>query len=459
MYLRDPIYLSGSTNGRRVRRQSPLRQVANALFILLVIGANYLVFFHDDDTPSAPATEAPDQRESQPELEPQPAPAVEESPGPAPSVRDGSATVVQSFDGRLKRGDTVFRALMSEGLDNSKVAPVLAAMKDVFDFRKAQVGHRYSGEVGDHGRVLSFEYQTGPLDIYQVNLKGDAYVALKKNIPVDKRVARVGCTIGTSLFASLTRCGEGPELARMFTDLFAFDVDFFQEIRRGDVIRIIVDKVYIQGRFLKYDRIRAARYEGKFGTYSAFLYKDDGGREAYYAEGGRALKKEFLKTPLKYTRISSGFTHRRFHPTLHRWKRHLAIDYAAPVNTPVQAVASGQVKYVGRKGASGNLVVIEHGGGYTSYYAHLNKYGRIEVGDQVSQRTVIGYVGKTGRATGPHLHFALKHGRKWVNPLNVKYTQANPVGSGEKTRFESSVHPLLEALRNTPVQGLTERQG
>ncbi len=458
MYLREPIYLR-TNNGRRVRRQSPLRQIANALFITLVIGANYLVFFHDSDVPAAPATEAPDQTESQPDAEPGPPIPAEERPSEPPGDASTDTTIVKTFKGRLKRGDTVFRALMGEGLDHSKIAPVLSAMKDVFDFRRAQVGHRYSGTIGRNGRVLSFEYQTGPLDTYQVHLEKEDYVALKKNIPVDRRMARIGCTLGTSLFASLTRCGEGPELARMFTDLFAFDVDFFQEIRRGDVVRIIVEKVYINGRFLKYDKIHAARYEGKFGTHAAFLYKDSKSREAYFAESGRALKKEFLKTPLKYTRISSGFTHRRFHPTLHRWKRHLAIDYAAPVNTPVQAVASGQVKYVGRKGASGNLVVIEHSGGYTSYYAHLNKFGRIEAGDQVSQRTVIGYVGKTGRATGPHLHFALKHGRKWVNPLTVKYTEANPVTSGERARFEIGIRPLLDALRNTPVRGLTERQG
>ncbi len=455
MYLRDPIYLKGGY-GRRGRRSSPLQTIANALFIALVIGANYYVFFHDEDV-QAPVIDRADESESQPDAAPPTRPT--ESPAtPAVDVESGT-TVVKDFEGRLKRGDTVFQAMMGEGLVEHRVAPVLAAMKDVFDFRKAQVGHRFKGNVADNGRIVSFEYQTGPIDIYEVSLVGDEYQAVKKNIPVDRRVAKIGCTIGSSLFASLTRCGESPELARLFTDLFAFDVDFFQEIRRGDNVRIVVEKVYINGRFLKYDRIHAARYEGKFGTYSALLYKNHDGKEAYYTEAGRALRKEFLKTPLKYTRISSGYTKRRFHPTLHRWKRHLAIDYAAATNTPVQAVASGQVKFAGRKGASGNLVVIEHAGGYTSYYAHLNKFGSIEVGDQVSQRTVIGYVGKTGRATGPHLHFALKNGRKWVNPLTVKYTTANPISPGERSRFDSAIRPLLEQLRTIRILGLSERQG
>lgn len=454
MYLRDPIYLSGSQ--RRARRTSPMRQIANALFIALVIGANYFVFFHEEDVP--PAAVIDDEAETQPEAEP-PIPLTEEPTEPHVPTLDDGTTVVKNFEGRLRNGDTVFRALLNEGLENHRIAPVMTAMGEVYDFRKAQVGHRFKGAVNPAGRIVSFEYQTGPIDIYQVDLNGDEYVASKRNIPVDRRVAQVGCTIGSSLFASLTRCGEGPELARIFTDLFAFDVDFFQEIRRGDVVRIIVEKEYINGRFLKYGRIQAARYEGKFGTYTALSYTDEAEQPAYYTESGRALRREFLKTPLKYTRISSGYTHRRFHPTLHRWRRHLAIDYAAPINTPVQAVASGRVKYVGRKGASGNLVVIEHAGSYTSYYAHLNKFGRIEVGDQVDQRTVIGYVGKTGRATGPHLHYALKHGRSWVNPLKVKYTNADPIATSERSRFDAAVGPLLEALRNITILGLSERQG
>lgn len=458
MYLRDPIYLSGSS-GRRPRRASPLRQLTNLLFIVAVVGANYYVFFHDDELPAASNVDNSTEPEQQPEVAPPAAPVETPQAPPTQAEPEQGTTVVRSFEGRLKKGDTVFRALSGEGLENNEVAPVLAAMKDVFDFRKAQVGHRFSGNLDGNGRILSFEYQTGPIDIYQVALEGDSYHAVKKNIPVDTRMAKLGCTVGSSLFASLTRCGEGPELARMFTDLFAFDVDFFQEIRSGDVVRIIVEKVYINGRFLKYGKIHAARFEGKFGAYTALLYTDDAGNEAYFTDGGRALKKEFLKTPLKYTRISSGFTHRRFHPTLHRWKKHLAIDYAAPTNTPVQAVASGQVKYVGRKGASGNLVMIEHAGGYTSYYAHLNKFGAIEVGDRVSQRTVIGYVGKTGRATGPHLHFALKNGKKWVNPLKVKFTTANPIVPSEKTRFNAATGSLLQTLRTIKVLGLSERQG
>ena len=458
MYLKDPIYVSNSS-GRRSRRPSMLRQFGNLVFVVLVVGVNYLVFFHDAPPPPAPVIDRSDQRDTPPEVQPVPVEREEPAPAPEPTQFETETTVVKTFKSRLQKGDTVVKALLNQGLEYSRTVPVTQAMKQVFDFRKAQVGHRFEGTVDPQGQILSFRYVTGPMDVYEVELKGGEYLAVKKNIPVDRRLLTLGCTIDSSIFASITRCGESPELAQKISELFSFDVDFFQEIRRGDVVRVVVDKVYINGRFLKYDRIQAARYEGKFGTYTALLYKNRSGQNAYYTEKGRALQKEFLKTPLKYTRISSGFTHRRFHPVLHRWKRHLAIDYAAAINTPVQAVASGTVKFVGRKGAAGNQVVIEHSGGYSSYYAHLNKFGRIKVGDQVNQRTLVGYVGKTGRATGPHLHFALKHGRKWVNPLKVKYTTANPIGADERARFNVAIRTLLSALNKAQAQGLNERRG
>ena len=458
MYLKDPIYVSG-TSGRRSRRPSTFRQISNLLFIALVIGVNYVVFFQAEEAPTVPVIERPDQTETEPTVEPAPINTDEAVPAPELDDEQGDTAVVRSFKGRLNKGDTIVNALIDQGLEYSQTMPVTTAMQKVFDFRKAQVGNRFEGTVDGTGQIQSFRYVTSPVDVYVVTLAEGEYVASKKNIPVDRRTLEFGCTVDSSLFASMTRCGEGPELAQKVTELFSFDVDFFQEIRRGDVLRVVVDKVYVNGRFLKYDRIKAARYEGKFGVYTALLYKDRQGVEAYYTEKGRALQKEFLKTPLKYTRISSGYTNRRYHPVLHKWKRHLAIDYAAPINTPVQAVATGTVKFVGKKGASGNLIVIKHSGNYSSYYAHLNKFGRVKVGDRVDQRTVIGYVGQTGRATGPHLHFALKHGKKWVNPLKVKYTTANPIKSDERPRFNREIRALLASLSGINVQDLGERRG
>ncbi|MBT9560061.1 MAG: M23 family metallopeptidase [Myxococcales bacterium] len=461
LYLRDPIYIGGRY-GRRQRRASPLRTLVNLAFVACAVGVNYIVFFHDTTEPlvpsvdkAPPSSSAPETDSTRPEAAPEARPAGATEPASPPDA----TTIVRGFEGKIQSGDTVSHAVEGHGIDPAKISPVLATMQSVFDFKKAKAGHRYSGEIDGKGRILRFTYSTGPMEEYTVRLENDEYVAAKKEVAVDIRTAEVGCAIGSSLFASLTRCGEGPDLAQRISDLFAFDVDFFQEIRPGDIVKIVVEKEFVDGRFSKYGRILAASYEGKFGAHTAFLYKNVQSREGYYAADGRALEKEFLKTPLKYTRISSGFTHHRFHPTLHTWKKHLAIDYAAPVNTPVQAVASGRVSFVGKQSASGNLVVIEHAGGHSSYYAHLNKFGDVKEGDAVTQRSVIGYVGQTGRATGPHLHFAIKKGEKWLNPLEITSLASNPLEDGEKTEFMTAVQPLIEQLSAMRVQGLAERQG
>ena len=461
MYLKEPIYLSGR-GGRRTRRTGPARTLVNLAFVACAVGVNYYVFFNDADEPIVPALEQPKAATPSTEEAPPSATAPRAPAGPpsgAPVPGENAVTIVRAFTGKLAPGDTVFRAVEGQGIDHEKVSPVLAAMQSVFDFKRAQAGHQYSGELDGQGRITKFQYVTGPLEQFNVVLDGEGYVATRKQVPVDIQTVHVGCAIGTSLFASLTRCGETPDLAQRVSDLFAFDVDFFQEIRPGDVIKVIVEKEYIAGRFAKYGRIVAARYEGKFGRHEAFLYKDQASREAYYMADGEALEKEFLKTPLKYTRISSGFTTHRFHPTLHSWRKHLAVDYAAPINTPVQAVASGVVSFVGDQGPSGNLVTIAHSGGHESYYAHLNKFGAFKKGDIVTQRSVIGYVGQTGRATGPHLHFALKKGEEWVNPLETKSLTVNPLEDGEKDAFRAALAPLIEALDDMRVQALADREG
>ncbi len=465
MYLREPIYLNGAAS-RRQRQWSPLRPIANLVFLALIVGVNYFVFFHEPEPEAAPAVmDQPSESESRPAKDSDPKKPSEIAPEKKPDAPAPEATsVARRFEGTLSRGDTLFAALLSEGLDNSQIAPVLGAMREVFDFKKARAGNQYSGTLDASGRIARFEYHTSPLDVYEVQLANDDYQAKRVEVPIERKTVVLGCTIGSSLFGSVARCGEGPELAAQIADVFAFDLDFFHEIRQGDVVKVVVDKLFVNGRFLQYEALKAATYEGKFGTYSAFAFakasKDgDALASAYYTQPGQSLEREFLKTPLKYTRISSGYTMNRFHPTLHKWKRHLAIDYAAPVNTPVQAVASGKITFVGNKGASGNLVVIEHDDGTSSYYAHLNKFGKVQEGDRVTQKTVIGFVGQTGRATGPHLHFALKHKGKWVNPLEVKSVTPAALTGADKARFQETIAPLVEQLKKVRVQSVTERQG
>jgi murein DD-endopeptidase MepM/ murein hydrolase activator NlpD len=251
-----------------------------------------------------------------------------------------------------------------------------------------------------------------------------------------------------SLYESIRRCGENPHLAANLVDLLAWDMDFFQDVREGDEIRMIVEKKKVNGDFLAYGSVLAAEYRGHVSTQRFFWFADDQHSVAdFYTKNGESIRKEFLKTPLKFSRISSGYSHHRYHPVLHRYKQHLGIDYAAPVGTPVWSVASGTVAKIGKSGPSGNLVAVKHANGFTSYYAHLSRFAKgIKVGDKVEQKSVVGFVGMTGRATGPHLHFGLKHRGRFVNPQKIKYTTATPLPAAAQPEFQKLIELRIEQL-------------
>ncbi|MCA9556721.1 MAG: M23 family peptidase, partial [Myxococcales bacterium] len=192
------------------------------------------------------------------------------------------------------------------GIDSQTAAPLIRAMGEVFDFRKAQVGDTFTAKVNDEGLVTAFTYQQSPIDVYEVATAPDGhYDARKKKVPTRVDVAHIGCAIKSSLYESLQRCGEGSQLAAQVIDIFAWDVDFYQDAREGDNLKIIVEKISVDGRFLQYGNIIAAEYSGKFGRSRIFQYADPEGREGYYSADGQSAEKEFLKSPLKYTRVSA----------------------------------------------------------------------------------------------------------------------------------------------------------
>jgi murein DD-endopeptidase MepM/ murein hydrolase activator NlpD len=450
--MTTPMYLSGGASRRRRRQWGP--GLGTLLFVALLIGVNYFVFLRDDGGLEAPALEQQLQHKaspppsSAPATQPQQVPVVPRQP-----VTEEEGAVLA---GAIERGETVLSAATALGVDAPAMFPVVHAMESVFDFRKSRVGDQWTLRVDGSGRIAKFEYETSPLDKYVVSLneEGD-YDAVKKAVPIEVQTAEIGCGVQTSLYGSLKKCGEDGALANQLVDLLAWDIDFFQDVRKGDELRLIVEKKFVDGKFYAYGRLLAAEYRGKVGTHRVFWHEDpDHDIAGYYTESGKAVKKEFLKTPLKFTRVSSGYTHHRFHPVLHRYKKHLGIDYAAAVGTPVWAVANGTVTFVGAKGASGNLVAVSHANGYTSYYAHLSKFAKdLEVGDRVDQKQVIGYVGTTGRSTGPHLHFGLKHNGRFINPLQVKFTTDNPIPADALPKFQQEVDKRTQEFERITVTG------
>lgn len=219
-------------------------------------------------------------------------------------------------------------------------------------------------------------------------------------------------------------------------DIFAWDIDFIRDIRPNDRFEALVEKRYKEGKFCGYADIKAAFFTNRGITYKAFLYKDATGRKGYFDEKGHSLEKAFLKAPLNYAKISSSFSTRRFHPILKKYRAHPGVDYAAPKNTPIKSVADGVISSIYYNKTTGRQITIRHFSGYETSYFHMNKYARgMKKNKKVLQGDVIGYVGKTGLATGYHLCFRMRKNGRPVNPLDQTPGAGKPVRENEMDRF------------------------
>ena len=366
---------------------------------------------------------------------------------PPPPWREGR--------GVLGNAQTLTAALAEHGVTQAQVHAIVTALEGHYDFRLARPGAAFNVRLrNDDDRLESFRFDHGPLEAYEVVRDADdKLVGRPIEIEVQEETAEVGAEIRDSLYATMQRVGESPALVALIVDVFAWDLDFYRDTHAGDRFRVIVDKVFKGDEFVRYGRVLAAEYAGLAGTFRVFWFEPVPGKPGgYYLEDGRSAHKTFLRTPLKFARISSGFNKSRKHPVLGYNKAHLAIDYAAPTGTPVWAMASGTVKWAGDKGANGNLVVIDHHNGLVSYYAHLHRISRgIKRGAKVSQKRVIGAVGTTGRSTGPHLHFAVKRNGVAINPLKLKMTRGKSVAKSARGRFDAMMKDRVARLARLPV--------
>ncbi len=353
---------------------------------------------------------------------------------------------------RLARDETVAQALFALGLDSAQVQGVVAALKDLFPFRRARPGDqlRLERRAGDRG-LHRFAYRQGPADEWVVRAAGDgALRGEKRAVDLRTEVARVAVTIQSSLYETLQAAGEDPMLAAEAADVLAWDVDFYQDVRAGDGMKILVEKVYADGRFLRYGEVLAAEYDGATtGKKRLFRYADPEGRTSYYDDEGNSARRGFLKSPLKYAHLTSRFGS-RFHPVLQYRRAHQGVDYGAPEGTPVWAVGDGSVVQAGWNGGCGKSVTLRHANGYRTVYCHLSSVA-VAPGAHVVQKQVVGKVGRTGIASGSHLHYAVKRQGAYVNPLQLEIPRGVPVPEAWKADFAAKVAPLRARLDESPV--------
>jgi len=393
-------------------------------------------------------------------------------PSPPPPVEPESRTIqpVETpwlvFPDRIGRGETLAALLQRNGFSPYQVHQVSEALSPHLNLRHLRPGDEVEIRYAGAGEVEAIRVNRGLLETYEVRPEGDGWAAGQLSIVIEHReVARHG-TLQGSLFASMESLGESAALVVTFAEVFAWDFDFYTQSRQRDRFSVLVEKLYRDDGFVGYGDLLAARYVSGDTTLAAFLFDDPSGHKGYYDAEGKSMRKAFLKTPLRFERISSRFSYSRLHPVLGTHRPHLGVDYAAPTGTPVHSVAAGTVVGISTQGGSGRMVSIRHAMGYESKYLHLSRFAQgLRVGNRVEQKQVVGYVGSTGLATGPHLDFRLVRYGKPVNPLTQIFPPGPPVAEEYMEAFRRRVgelairlDPAAEAprLANAATQELTE---
>jgi murein DD-endopeptidase MepM/ murein hydrolase activator NlpD len=335
------------------------------------------------------------------------------------------------IEGSIKGGSTFSKALAEKNIPPPWIDLIVSKLKPHVDFRKIK-GGAYRLVKDGQGELLKFIYEAGPTEVYEIEKDAQGYKAQKKEVPLEAYLVKAIGEIRSSLFETMDATGEQDQLTISFAEIFAWEVDFYKDVKEGDRFKVVVEKLYKGKQFIRYGTIHAVEYQSGSWRVRGIEYEGQ-----YYHEDGTSLRKAFLKAPLRFNRISSKFSRARKHPILGGMLPHYGVDYAAPPGTPVWAVADGMVMTCGWSGGFGRQVALRHMNGYTTYYGHLSRYGSgIRLGARVKQKQLIGYVGSTGLSTGPHLDYRLAKDGRFRNPLKESFPSGLPIGKGEMEAFE-----------------------
>jgi len=348
---------------------------------------------------------------------------------------------------QVKKGDSLSRIFSRLGLSANLLHRIVNSSKEAKQLARIRPGQFLKVKLDQDGKLLTLIHERSAIESLQVLPAGDGFETRIVERGLEKRIAQKTGTITSSLYEGAQRAGLSDELIMKLASIFGWDIDFALEIRAGDRFSIIYEEEYLDGK--KYDNgpILAAEFVNRGKVFRAVRYQDDQGESNYFSPDGRSMRKAFLRAPVDFRRISSRFTKSRWHPVLGKKRPHRGVDYAAATGTPIKASGDGRVIFRGRKGGYGNTIIIKHGSQYTTLYAHMSKFNRkVKKGSRVQQGQVIGYVGQTGRTTGPHLHYEFRVNGVHRNPLTVKIPAAAPIDNKYRQDFARKSAPLLKQL-------------
>lgn len=352
--------------------------------------------------------------------------------------------------GSFQKNQTITQVFLQQGLPLPLVHEIIDCTRPVYNLAKVKAEQLYWLCFTQDGKLRNFRYPVDNdryLTVYHDDA-ADRFVPVLKNFQFETRVESISAVIQSSLFASVVTIGEKDQLALDLADIFGSDIDFYTDIQKGDSFRVLIEKKYLDGQFSKYGAILAASFTNNRKELMGILFEDENGKPAYYAPDGKALKKSFLKSPLKFGRITSRFSNARLHPILKIVRPHLGVDYAAPIGTPVQCVGAGVIESAGQSDGNGKIVKIRHSGGYETMYLHLSRIA-VKPGAHIGQGDLIGNVGSSGLSTGPHLDFRIYRHGKAINPLKVIFPPGAPVSPARFGRFAVLRDKLIDDLRLT----------
>jgi len=382
---------------------------------------------------------------------------VEDIALPSSAPIAGNATTFWRNE-RIQRGDTVAELLRRLNVEDQNASDYLRKNKAAESLRQLPVGKEVQAETDANGALLALRYMGSEANQVVIEKSGNTFQTRTLPTVTEKRIQIRNGEIKSNLFAATDEVGLPDPVANQLSDIFGGDVDFHRDLRKGDKFTVIYEMNYINGEPVRTGRILSAEFVNHGHAFRAAYFQTSEFTGDYYSPEGKSMRKAFLRSPIEFSRVSSGFSNSRFHPILNKWRSHKGVDYAAPMGAKVKVTCDGTVEFVGQQGGYGNVVMVSHQGRYTTVYGHLSRFaGNLHKGQHVGQGQIVGYVGMTGLATGPHLHYEFKMNGVQRDPLKVALPDGKPINEGQKTVFVETTRDLfgqLDTFRNTHVAKL-----
>jgi murein DD-endopeptidase MepM/ murein hydrolase activator NlpD len=364
---------------------------------------------------------------------------------------------------RIQRGDTVDAVLGRLNIDDTDASNYLRKSAEAGSFRKLPVGAEIQAETTTSGelialRYLGKSYAAEGREQILIEIQDGFFKTRTLPVQLEKRLFLHTGEIKTSLYDAIDDAGMPDVAANQLNEVFSGDIDFHHDLRKGDKFTVVYEMTYGNGSLYRTGRIQAAEFINQGRTYRAVYFHKDEQHGDYYTPEGRSVHKAFLRSPIEFSRISSRYTNARFHPILHKWGAHRGVDFAAPAGTKIRATSDGVVYFAGKQNGYGNVVMLRHQGKYSTVYGHLSRLARgLHNGQHVTQGEVIGYVGMTGLATGPHLHYEFRVNGEQRDPLRIALPDARPLDTSYREAFKPVADEFvarLNLMRNSNLASL-----